>query len=315
MRFIAIVVYIILQIVFVPLFMVGLFLVTIKPKLVSRKLGVSSTAVSVISNRWMMHVFGIKNDPAAVQLLRVLPNGSITGLWLMFFPGYVSDKISGKNRGYTSIKEEGLETIKNVGVTREIHFDRLINKWKNIAEQFVVMGAGYDTRCYGELKKSDLKLFELDESTTQRLKIACLKKAGIDASHVVFVDVDFLNDIWYEKLECAAYDSDKKSIFVWQGVTPYLSEKAVRNTLREIKQHAAPGSIVLADFYDPKGLAGLKSVETAAEKFHFTLDFSIDRERILKSFVESENLHLGECHFMGHKTKTGAFGVVAEIIV
>jgi len=32
-------------------------------------------------------------------------------------------------------------------------------------------------------------------------------------------------------------------------VTIYLSEKEVRNTLKEIKEHTASGSIVVADFY------------------------------------------------------------------
>ena len=57
-------------------------------------------------------------------------------------------------------------------------FDHLISKSIDKTEQFIVMGAGFDTRCYGELKDSILKLFELDQPATQKMKVECLKKVG-----------------------------------------------------------------------------------------------------------------------------------------
>ena len=41
----------------------------------------------------------------------------------------------------------------------------------------------------------------------------CLKKAGIDASHVTFVEVDFSTQKWYEKIEKAGFDPIKKRCF------------------------------------------------------------------------------------------------------
>lgn len=75
------------------------------------------------------------------------------------------------------------------------------------------MGAGFDTRCYGDLKNSNLKFFELDQAKPQKLKIEYLKKAGIDTSNVNYVEVDFSTEHWYEKLEQAGYDPGKKSFF------------------------------------------------------------------------------------------------------
>ena len=314
MDFIAFIVFAVLQIIFIPLAVIGLILLTVTQLFVSRALGVSSTAISVIGNRWYMHVFGIRKDVASMKLYRALPNGCEIGLWMVYFPSYVRYKISGKNRGFAAIKEEGAESFGSLAITRSLHFDRLIGKLKDQAEQFVVMGAGLDTRCYGELAGSALKLFELDQPSTQKMKIDCLKKAGIDASHVAFAAVDFTTDHWYEKLEQAGYDPRKKTLFLWEGVTPYLAESDIRKTLKEVKAHAAPCSILLADFYDQRLLA-LKGVKTTSESFKFGLDFSADRERVLNEFLADENLQSGECHFMGHKTKQGAFGVVAEIIV
>lgn len=314
MDFIAFVVFIILQILFIPFAVIGLIFLTVKQVMVSKRLGVSSTAISVIGNRWYMHVFGIRKDAASIQLYHFLPNGSEFGLWTVYFPSYIRYKISGKNRGFSALKEEGMESVGSLGITRTVHFDRLIQQSKDKAEQFVIMGAGFDTKCYGELKASALKFFELDQPGTQKMKVECLKKAGIDVSHVTFVGVDFTAEHWYEKLEDAGYDPGKKTIFLWEGVTPYLLEADIRNTLKEIKSNAAPGSIVFADFYDKKLLA-LQGVKATNEGFKFGLDFSKDKEGALHAFLESENLKLLEFYFMGHKTKQGAFGVVAEIVV
>jgi O-methyltransferase involved in polyketide biosynthesis len=43
--------------------------------------------------------------------------------------------------------------------------------------------------------KRGLKFFELDQPATQKLKVECLKKAGIDVSHVTFIQVDFMHFI------------------------------------------------------------------------------------------------------------------------
>ncbi len=44
------------------------------------------------------------------------------------------------------------------------------------------MGAGFDTRCYGNLKQNNMKFFELDQPETQKLKVECLKKVDIDVA-------------------------------------------------------------------------------------------------------------------------------------
>ncbi|ODA41916.1 hypothetical protein [Desulfosporosinus sp. BG] len=59
----------------------------------------------------------------------------------------------------------------------------------------------------------------------------------------------------------------------------------------------------------------MSGVKATNEQFNFALDFSADKENVLKEFIASENLTLVDDKFMGHKTKKGAFGVVAEVII
>ncbi|HEY9001895.1 MAG TPA: SAM-dependent methyltransferase [Mucilaginibacter sp.] len=203
-------------------------------------------------------------------------------------------------------------SVFNVVSARTVHFDHLINKSLDQVEQFVIMGAGYDTRAYGFIPSKTIRFFELDQPNTQRLKIASLKKAGINSSHVIFVEVNFSAEKWYEKLEQDGYDPDKKSIFLWEGVTLYLSEADVRKTISEINAHSAPGSILIADFYGDRILS-MKGVKSTNELFNFGLDFSADYENSLKSFLESIPVKLGDFYFLGSKHKKGPMAVVAEI--
>lgn len=322
MSVIALIVFIIVQILFIPLAIIGASLVAYKQLIVSKRLGVSQTAIEIINNRWMMHIFGLRDDSPTDQLIKVLPNTSVIGLWLALFPLYLRYKISGTHALFPTIAEPGEESIANIVFNRSIYFDNIINQSKDQVEQFVVMGAGFDTRCYGDLKQSNLTLFELDQAKTQQLKREYIQKAGIDVSHVKFVEVNFSSDDWHEELVNTGYDPSKKSIFLWEGVTLYLTEKAVRKTLQIVKSYAATGSVIVADMYAlsfVKGeyMRGMKAtlpvLDMTDEGLGFGLDFSSDYENTLQSFIESEDMTVGDTYFMGHKSKKGTWMVVAEI--
>ena len=321
-KLIASLIYVIAQLYLLPLAAVGFVLVFYKQMFVSRRLGVSSTAVEVINGRWTMDIFGLRKDPATVKLNEALPNTSTTGLWLVLYPLYLRYKISGEHWGYPTLAERGKEGVSHLVFNRTIYFDEIINKLKGEAEQFVVMGAGFDTRCYGLLKGSDLALFELDQPRTQQLKRKCLAKADIDASHVHFAEVDFATENWYEALEVVGYDPTKKSIFLWEGVTLYLAEEDVRKTIQEIKAHTGPDSTLVCDLYAKKFTEGdyLPSarysrslLKITDEAFEFGLDFSADEVQTLNTFLASEDTTAGDTYFMGHNTPKGAYVVVAEV--
>ena len=194
MNIIALFVFIVLQILFIPLAIIGFLLVAYRQMIGSRNLGVSSTAIEIINGRWTMDRFGIRQDHAAVKLNCVLPNSSVMGLWLVLFPLYVRYKISGKHWLYPTVAVRGEEGVANLVANRTLYFDAIIDEAKDQVDQLVVMGAGFDTRCYGALKESGLTMFELDQAKTQRLKREYLAKAGVDSAHVRFVEVDFATE-------------------------------------------------------------------------------------------------------------------------
>ncbi len=321
MTIIAFAIYIVLQIVLLPLVIIGATLTGYKQIRVSQRLGLSQTAIEIINGRWTMDVFGMREDKAARKLARKLPNNSIFGLWLVLFPLYLLYRMTGRNYIYPRVVKEGRENIADVVMARTSAFDSYIDAHVDSATQLVFMGAGLDTRAYGKLKESGLAIFELDQARTQQMKREALKRANISADHVRFLEVDFTNAGWPEMLLGAGFDKTAKTIFLWEGVTLYLSEAAVRSTVATLQDIAATGSVLLLDIYADYFLAfarrgAMKKVlEATDETVGFGLDFAQDHNKRLQDFVRSLDVDLGQCRFLGAAAKKGPFAVVAELIL
>jgi methyltransferase (TIGR00027 family) len=136
-------------------------------------------------------------------------------------------------------------------VARTAFFDHVVRDelLRNIP-QIVLLGAGYDSRPYRfkELLKQT-RIFELDAQPTQLRKQELLGQAGIPVpEHVTFVPVDFNRENLKEVLLEAGFSGDERALFVWEGVTYYLSAEVVDNTLGVIRTISPAGSSVCFDF-------------------------------------------------------------------
>jgi methyltransferase (TIGR00027 family) len=136
-------------------------------------------------------------------------------------------------------------------IARTAFFDRAVQQalGENIP-QIVFLGAGYDSRSYRfrELIR-DTRLFELDARPTQERKKEMLQQAGIIPPEVLtFVPINFQTDDLSETLCGAGFRPECKTIFIWEGVTYYLSAGAVENTLRIIKSNSPSGSSIGFDY-------------------------------------------------------------------
>ncbi len=132
--------------------------------------------------------------------------------------------------------------------------------------QIVILGAGYDTRAYRFKNQSkNTIVFEMDINTTQERKIEILKKNKIEIpASLVFIPINFITDNIYDALFKAGYDSSKKTLFIWEGVTYYLKKEEVENTINMIQKYSSESSIVCFDYMTEK----LESINPA-EPFQF----------------------------------------------
>ena len=210
----------------------------------------------------------------------------------------------------------------NLVTSRTFYFDEPLNKSFKINSQFVVMGLGLDTRCYGSIAENDITLFELDKKESQGLKIRCLNQVKTETSKVHFIKADFTNENWSEQLYKAGYDKNKKITFLWEGVSLYLSKKVIRNTLKEIKQNTASGSIIIADFYANKFVNGdlipvkkksFKILQKTNEELGFRIAFEGNYSKELEALFNIGEITLGKVFYVGHKTKTSTWVAVVEL--
>lgn len=172
-------------------------------------------------------------------------------------------RIIGKSRLLTRIAlwctERLLPGMVNyiVGRTRYID-DYLKSRIDDGIEQLVILGAGYDSRAYrfDELK-GRVKVFEVDFPATQKVKMEKVKKIfGSIPDHVIYVPVDFDEKKLGEGLSESGYDKNLKTLFIWEGVTPYITAEAMDETLAFVAKNSGEGSSIIFDYVFRSALDG-----------------------------------------------------------
>jgi methyltransferase (TIGR00027 family) len=116
--------------------------------------------------------------------------------------------------------------------------------------QYVVLGAGLDTFAYrNPHHDAGLRVFEVDHPSTQQWKRRCLHGAGIALpENLVFAPVDFERGTLAQGLAEAGFCSDQPACFSWLGVTMYLTEAAIMDTL-DFVARLPKGSSICFDYH------------------------------------------------------------------
>ncbi len=144
---------------------------------------------------------------------------------------------------------------------REHYIDDILKVYINQGLlQLVILGAGFDSRAFQfEELKVQAKVFEVDHPATQKDKLARVVKIfGEVPKHITFVPVDFNVDTLEKRLFDSGYDARLKTLFIWQGVSMYLSSDAVDDTLKFVTQHSGPGSAIVFDYIYREALDGVQ---------------------------------------------------------
>lgn len=143
--------------------------------------------------------------------------------------------------------------------------DMVIESLNSGIEAIVILGAGLDTLAHRIPQLSAIRVYEVDLPQNIAYKTKKLEALyGMIPSHMTLVPIDFEKQNLENVLKQHGYSFDQKSFFVWEGVTQYLTEAAVRDTLQFLAK-AKPGSrmvftYVLKDFIDGQNTYGLDSL-------------------------------------------------------
>jgi methyltransferase (TIGR00027 family) len=165
------------------------------------------------------------------------------------------------------------------GVARTRVIDELVKvELQRGLEQIVILGAGYDCRAYRIDEAERVRVYELDHPSTLAQKFRVFPPSF---SRVQYVGVDFNRQTASEVLDATDYNAAVRTLFIWEGVTNYLSAAAVDKVVRWLGT-AAPGSSVVftyvhsdvlrhpQQFYGAKRL--LRRFERIGEPWQFGLD-------------------------------------------
>lgn len=123
--------------------------------------------------------------------------------------------------------------------------------------QLVILGAGYDTRAHRLECLRHGAVYEVDHATTQANKRAviarCSKLSGVK---LTYVPVDFERDDLATKLQGAGFSPGGNTVFLWEGVTQYLTADAVDRTLTSIAQLGGPTDTFVFTYVEEAALRG-----------------------------------------------------------
>jgi methyltransferase (TIGR00027 family) len=111
--------------------------------------------------------------------------------------------------------------------------------------QVVFLGAGLDTRACRLVAPAGALAYELDQRANTDSKLRRLRAIyGQIPERVRVIPVDFESDDLAAVLATAGFDGTRPALFVWEAVTQYLTEGAVRATFAFLAKAAAGSRLV-----------------------------------------------------------------------
>ena len=130
--------------------------------------------------------------------------------------------------------------------------------------QVVILGSGFDCRAYRLSQVRKVTTFEVDHPATLTTKLSRLRDLiGRFPPNVRFVEIDFACQNLADALRKAAFGSDEPAIFVWEGVSNYLTAGAVDAVLRYVAG-CARGSRLVFTYVHREVLDGSRRFPDAA---------------------------------------------------
>jgi methyltransferase (TIGR00027 family) len=131
--------------------------------------------------------------------------------------------------------------------------------------QVVILGAGFDARAYRIAGIERARVVEVDRPEMVAAKRAALVRAlGTLPPHVTFVGADFRRENTERALASAGIDPERRTFFIWEGVTNYLTADAV-DAMLAVVARAAAGSEIAFTYVERRAVTDLASYPGGTE--------------------------------------------------
>lgn len=170
-------------------------------------------------------------------------------------------------------------------MSRKRYIDELLLASVSQVEALVNLGAGFDTRPYRFPALGDLPTWEVDQPINIEAKRARLHQLfGGVPPHVTLVPLDLDRERLETALARHGYSMEQPTFVIWEAVTQYLTDGAIRGTF-DFLAEAAPGSRLVFTYIRQDFLAGREMYgQEALYRRYITRDklwlFGMEPERI-----------------------------------
>jgi methyltransferase (TIGR00027 family) len=168
--------------------------------------------------------------------LKLLPFGWRVFLRLVYLPGLRSAVLS--------LRERRMPGTLGAILCRTRYVDDVLKRsLEEGIEQLVILGAGFDSRAYRIAGMEKVQVFEVDLPGTRKLKQIRIEKVlGAVPENVTLVSMNFDQQDLSDILRAAGFQKGKRTLFIWEGVTQYLTAEAVNGTLEFVSGVSGAGS-------------------------------------------------------------------------
>jgi len=205
-------------------------------KLVGESFAGMATAATRVIELYVPEKQRLFDDPYALSLL---PAGWQILLRLAYLPGL--------RQVLLSLRERRMPGSLGAILCRTRYIDDVLKRSLAAGlEQVAIFGAGFDSRAYRIDGMDQVHVFEIDLPGSIAMKQKRLGKVlGRLPKFVTYIGLDFDHQSFEAALREAGFRPDRTTLFIWEGVTQYLTAEAVDDTLRTVASSAAQGSAIV----------------------------------------------------------------------
>ena len=128
--------------------------------------------------------------------------------------------------------------------------DKLLAALSEGFTQIVILGSGLDSRAYRTPAIQTTRVFEIDRRAVHIWKNERIQQLlGSCPDHVARIECDLLNHNLVDVIEAAGLQHSRRSFFIWEGVSQYLTSDAVDVIVR-FAGDAMRGSRIVFSYID-----------------------------------------------------------------
>lgn len=179
-------------------------------------------------------------------------------------------------------------------IARTKYIDDLLQSTiTNGVKQVIILGAGFDTRALRLPFLESIPVIEIDHPNTSNFKTTTYKnRIGPLSKNIEFYQIDFNKQSLEGLAEQNNFDFTKPTTVIWEGVTNYLTEDAIKSTFGFISKFTKNSHVIFTYVHkkileDPSSFLGGEKLLADLDKLEEKWTFGFQPEELsnyLKSF-------------------------------